>query len=542
MNYQSRRDAWEKRSMEFIDLKTQYRRLQADIDARIRRVLEHGQYILGPEVAELEKRLAAYTGSKHCIAVANGTDALLIAMMALGVGAGDEVITTPFSFISTAETIALLGAKPVFVDIDPRTYNLDPKLMEAAITPRTKAIMPVSLYGQCADMDAINAIAARHNLPVIEDGAQSFGATYKGRKSCALSTIGCTSFFPSKPLGAYGDAGACFTDDETLAKIMREIHVHGQDRRYHHPRIGINGRMDTLQAAILLAKLDTFPDEVTARSRIGARYTQLFQSLSPLEGEAHEADSFIPSPLAGGAHEADSFIPSPLAGGAHEADSFIPSPLVGEGEGERGTKASSQHPRPNPPPSRGRGEIVGARDSFTPSPLAGGAHETDSFIPSPLVGEGEGERGTKASSQHPLPNPPPSRGRGEIVGARDSFTPSPLAGEGQGRGGIKAKIIPPYIEPWNTSVYAQYTIQVENREAVVERLKQEGIPTAVHYPTPLHLQPAFAYTGQKVGSLPVSEAVAARVISLPMHPYLDEAAQQRVVEAVCAAAGRTQKP
>ncbi len=471
--------------MEFIDLKTQYRRLQADIDARIRRVLEHGQYILGPEVAELEKRLAAYTGSKHCIAVANGTDALLIAMMALGVGAGDEVITTPFSFISTAETIALLGAKPVFVDIDPRTYNLDPKLMEAAITPRTKAIMPVSLYGQCADMDAINAIAARHNLPVIEDGAQSFGATYKGRKSCALSTIGCTSFFPSKPLGAYGDAGACFTDDETLAKIMREIHVHGQDRRYHHPRIGINGRMDTLQAAILLAKLDTFPDEVTARSRIGARYTQLFQSLSPLEGEAHEADSFIPSPLAGGAHEADSFIPSPLAGGAHEADSFIPSPLVGEGEGERGTKASSQHP---------------------------------------------------------LPNPPPSRGRGEIVGARDSFTPSPLAGEGQGRGGIKAKIIPPYIEPWNTSVYAQYTIQVENREAVVERLKQEGIPTAVHYPTPLHLQPAFAYTGQKVGSLPVSEAVAARVISLPMHPYLDEAAQQRVVEAVCAAAGRTQKP
>ncbi|HTT08214.1 MAG TPA: DegT/DnrJ/EryC1/StrS family aminotransferase [Gammaproteobacteria bacterium] len=369
--------------MEFIDLKTQYRKLQADIDARIRRVLEQGQYILGPEVTELEERLAAYSGSKHCIAVASGTDALLIAMMALGVGVGDEVITTPFSFISTAETIALLGAKPVFVDIDPRTYNLDPQLIEAAITPRTRCIMPVSLYGQCADFDAINAIAARHNLPVIEDGAQSFGATCKGRRSCALSTIGCTSFFPSKPLGAYGDAGACFTDDDALAKIMREIHVHGQDRRYHHPRIGINGRIDTLQAAILLAKLESFPDEVAARERIGARYTELLRS-----------------------------------------------------------------------------------------------------------------------------NP---------------------------------GITTPYLEPHNTSVYAQYTIQVGNREAVAEKLRQKGVPTAVHYPTPLHLQPAFARAGQKPGLLPVSEAAAARVISLPMHPFLDDDTQQRVVDAVFAAVDQAQK-
>ena len=211
---------------------------------------------------------------RHAIGVSSGTDALLIALMALGVGHGDEVITTPFSFIATAETIVLLGAKPVFVDIRPDTYNLDPALIEEAITPRTKAIMPVSLYGQCADFDAINAIAERHGLPVIEDGAQSFGATYKGRQSCGLSTIGCTSFFPSKPLGGYGDGGACFTNDDALAKAMREIRVHGQDRRYHHPLIGVNGRLDTLQAAVLLAKLDIFPDEVKARERIGARYSE----------------------------------------------------------------------------------------------------------------------------------------------------------------------------------------------------------------------------------------------------------------------------
>ena len=273
--------------MNFIDLKAQYRRIEADVDARIKAVFEHGRYIMGPEVAELEERLANYVGVKHCIGVSSGTDALLIPMMAMGIGPGDEVITSPFTFVATGEMIVLLGATPVFVDIDPRTYNIDHTKIEAAITPKTKAIMPVSLYGQCAEMDEINAIAARHGLPVIEDGAQSFGATYKGRRSCGLSTVGATSFFPSKPLGGYGDAGACFTDDDGLAKAMREIRVHGQDRRYNHPRIGINGRLDTLQAAVLLAKLEIFDEEVRLRGEIGARYTQtLAAGGAALSGDA----------------------------------------------------------------------------------------------------------------------------------------------------------------------------------------------------------------------------------------------------------------
>lgn len=263
--------------MEFIDLKTQYQHLKADIDAGIQRVLDHGQYILGPEVAELEEKLAAYTGSKYCITVANGTDALQIAQMALGIGPGDEVITPGFTYIATAETVALLGAKPVYVDIDPRTYNLDPALLEAAITPRTKAIVPVSLYGQCADFDAINAIAAKHGVPVIEDAAQSFGATYKGRKSCNLSTIACASFFPSKPLGCYGDGGAIFTNDNELAKVIRQIARHGQDRRYHHVRVGVNSRLDTLQAAILLPKLTVLDEEMTLRQQVAQRYSHLLQ-------------------------------------------------------------------------------------------------------------------------------------------------------------------------------------------------------------------------------------------------------------------------
>ena len=364
--------------MDFIDLKTQYRQLKPEIDRRIQAVLDHGAYIMGPEVAELEAQLAAYTGSKHCISVASGTDALLIAMMALGIKAGDEIITTPFTFIATGEMIALIGAVPVFVDIDARTYNMDPSKIEAAITPRTKAIMPVSLYGQCAEFDEINAIACKHGLPVIEDAAQSFGATYKGRKSCALSLIGCTSFFPSKPLGAYGDGGACFTNDDALAKLMREIRVHGQDRRYHHPVIGVNGRMDTIQCAVLLAKLPSFPDEVKARGVLGAQYTTLVNDHCP--------------------------------------------------------------------------------------------------------------------------------------GARA-----------------------PFIEDYNSSVYAQYTVQVENREAVQKKLQEAGIPTAVHYPVPLHLQPAFASLGLGAGSFPVSEAAAQRVMSLPMHPFLDAATQERVVEALAAA-------
>ena len=231
--------------IEFIDLKAQQARIKEQIDAGIQKVLAHGQYILGPEVAELEERLAAFTGSKYCITCANGTDALQIAQMALGIGPGDEVITPGFTYIATAETVALLGAKPVYVDIDPLTYNLDPALLDAAITPRTKAIIPVSLYGQCADMDAINEIAAKHGIPVIEDAAQSFGATYKGRRSCNLSTIACTSFFPSKPLGCYGDGGAIFTNDDELAKVMRQTARHGQYRRYHHIRVGVNSRLDT---------------------------------------------------------------------------------------------------------------------------------------------------------------------------------------------------------------------------------------------------------------------------------------------------------
>ncbi|WP_291516634.1 DegT/DnrJ/EryC1/StrS family aminotransferase [Acidovorax sp.] len=261
--------------MHFIDLQSQYQRLKPQIDAAIQRVLDHGQFILGPEVAELEEKLVAYTGARYCISVANGTDALQIALMALGVGPGDEVITPGFTYIATAEAVALLRAKPVYVDIDARTYNLDPTLLAAAITPRTKAIIPVSLYGQCADFDAINAVAARHGLPVIEDAAQSFGASYKGRKSCNLSTIACASFFPSKPLGCYGDGGAIFTSDHGLAKVIRQIARHGQDRRYHHVRVGVNSRLDTLQAAILLPKLAVLDEELVLRQEAAGRYARL---------------------------------------------------------------------------------------------------------------------------------------------------------------------------------------------------------------------------------------------------------------------------
>jgi UDP-2-acetamido-2-deoxy-ribo-hexuluronate aminotransferase len=269
--------------MEFTDLKTQYSALRESINARIQRVLDHGQYIMGPEVREMEERLETYTGSRHCISVASGTEALLIAMMALGIKPGDEVITAPFTFIATGEMIALLGAKPVFVDVEEDTANLDASKLAAAITPRTKAIMPVSLYGQPADMDEINAVAAKHGIPVIEDAAQSFGAIYKGRKSCNLSTIGCTSFFPSKPLGVYGDGGAIFTNDAELAKAMREIRVHGQSGRYNHTRIGVGGRMDTIQCAVALAKLERFDWEIKRRIEIGRAYEKL---LTALEGRA----------------------------------------------------------------------------------------------------------------------------------------------------------------------------------------------------------------------------------------------------------------
>ena len=348
--------------MEFIDLKSQYQRLKSEIDAGIQRVLDHGQYILGPEVAELEEKLAAYTGAKHCISVANGTDALQIAQMALGIGSGDEVITPGFTYIATAETVALLRAKPVYVDIDPRTYNLDPHLIEAAITPRTKAIIPVSLYGQCADYDAINAIAAKHGIPVIEDAAQSFGATYKGRKSCNLTTIACTSFFPSKPLGCYGDGGAIFTNDDELAKVMRQIARHGQDRRYHHVRVGVNSRLDTIQAAILLPKLAVLDEELVLKQQAADTYNRLFS-------ESLKANK------------------------------------------------------------------------------------------------------------------------------------------------VSLNLVTPHIEPHNTSAWAQYTIQVNDREALQERLKQAGIPTAVHYPIPLNKQPAVL---DDVVQLLIGDAVAQRVMSLPL--------------------------
>ena len=345
--------------MEFIDLKAQYQASRELINGRIQAVLDYGQYIMGPEVAELEGRLAEYTGARHCVTVASGTEALIISLMALGIGPGDEVITTPFSFIATAEAIVLLGATPVFADIDAATCNLDPTLIEAKITPRTKAIMPVSLYGQAADMVGINAIATRHRLPVIEDAAQSFGAVYRGRRSCNLSTIGCTSFFPSKPLGCYGDGGAIFTSDDELAKAMREIRVHGQSRRYVHTRIGVGGRMDTLQCAIVLAKLERFEWELAQRNNVAAAYDAL------LSGRT-----------------------------------------------------------------------------------------------------------------------------GMVARPRD-----------------------------RSSVFAQYTVVLEDRERVQAALHEAKIPTSVHYPVPMHLQPAYAHLCA-TDQCPVAERMAARVMSLPMGPYL----------------------
>ena len=268
--------------MQFIDLKSRHRLIKDRIDIGVQAVMEHGQFILGPEVSELEAKLAEYVGVKHCVTVSSGTDSLLIALMALGVGAGDEVITVPYTWISSAEVIALLGAKPVFVDIRSDNWNMDESLLESAISENTKAIMPVSIYGQTPDMDSINEIASRYGIPVIEDAAQSFGATYKDRKSCNLSSIGSTSFFPSKPLGCYGDAGALFTDNDEWAEKFRWIRVHGQERKHHHPILGLNGRMDTLQAAILLAILEVFPEEVSRRIEIGGRYSEAFSAVDGL--------------------------------------------------------------------------------------------------------------------------------------------------------------------------------------------------------------------------------------------------------------------
>jgi UDP-2-acetamido-2-deoxy-ribo-hexuluronate aminotransferase len=360
--------------MEFIDLKIQYAKYKEEIDARMSAVLAHGHFIMGPEITELETALARYVGVKYCITTASGTDSLEIVLRGLDIGPGDEVITVPFTWISSAEAIGLVGARAVFVDIDPTTYNIDVDRIERAITPRTKAILPVSLFGQMPDYAAINAIAARHNLTVVEDAAQSFGATQRGRKSCAVTRVASTSFFPAKPLGCYGDGGALFTDDDALAEKMRAIRTHGGLKRHHHPYLGMNGRFDTLQAAVLLAKFPHFESEVQARGQIGARYTRA----------------------------------------------------------------------------------------------------------------------------------------------------------------LRDRCVVPEVAPGNTHVYAQYTIRVANRDELGARLKAAGIPTAVYYPKCLHEQPVFGPLCYHWGDFPAAEEASREVISLPMHPFLNETEQDNIVAAVCA--------
>ncbi len=361
-------------SMNFIDLQSQRDRLRKRLDERIAAVLDHCRFILGPEVTELEEQLAQYVGVKHAISVASGTDALQIALMALEIGPGDEVITVPYTWISTAEAVALVGAKPVFVDVREDTFNLDPAKLEAAITPSTKAIMPVSIYGQCADLVAINAIAEKHGLPVIEDAAQSLGATQNGRQSGGMSTIGTTSFYPSKPLGGYGEGGAVFTEDDALADRMKQIRVHGQDGPVH-PVVGLNGRLDTLQAAILLVKMEVFDEEIQMRQQVASRYAKLLTDLE-----------------------------------------------------EKGN------------------------------------------LRLPVIAEG------------------------------------------------------------NTSVWAQYTVLVQEREAVQAALKERGVPSVAYYTTNLHLQPCFADLGYERGDFPVSESLAQQCLSLPMNPYLSREDQDLIVE------------
>ncbi|WP_369804527.1 DegT/DnrJ/EryC1/StrS family aminotransferase [Coxiella endosymbiont of Amblyomma nuttalli] len=356
--------------MQFVDLNQQYFLIKEAINKNVQAVLDHGQFITGPEVIELEKRLSEWISVRHCVTVSNGTMALLIALMALGIGSGDEVITSSFSFFATAEIITFLGAKPIFIDIDPFTYNIDVSQIEVAITNQTKAIVPVSLFGQCADLTSINAIAKRHGLFVIEDGAQSLGAIHQGKQSCSLTTIGCTSFFPSKPLGCYGDGGACFTNDDDLAETMRLIRNHGQKNHYNHVRIGLNARFNTLQAAVLLAKLERFSDELKRRQIVANWYSEILQG---------------------------------------------------------------------------------------------------------------------------------------------HFTI-------------------PYVASENVSVFAQYTIRVKEREAIRAALSKVGIPTAVHYPKPLHEQPAMQdYLREQRWDCPQAKMASQQVLSLPFHPYL----ANEIVRKIC---------
>jgi len=358
--------------MEFIDLKTQYNKYKDYIDAKIHAVLDHGQFIMGPEVEELEQELAQFVGVKHCISVSSGTVSLEIALRALKIGPGDEVITVPFTWISTAEVIMAVGAKPVFVDIEADSYNMNPELLELAINENTKAIMPVSLFGQMPDLERIVKIAEKYELPVIEDAAQSFGATRYDKKSCGASLIGSTSFFPAKVFGCYGDGGALFSDCDDLANQMRAIRNHGGIKRGHHDVVGMNGRFDTIQAAVLLAKFPYFLEEVGARAKIGARYSELLKEIC----------------------------------------------------------------------------------------------ET------------------------------------------------------------------PRITTGNTHVYAQYTIRLKDRDKVKTKLQERGIPAAIYYSKCLHEQPVFASKEMKLGNFPVSEMVSGEVLSLPMHPFLNNEDQDTIVDAI----------
>ena len=372
-------------NIQFIDLKAQQDRIREKIDVAIKRVLDHGQYIMGPEVEELEEHLADFVGVKHCVSCASGTDALLMALMAYGIGPGDAVFTTPFTFVATGEVISLLGATPVFVDIDPRTFNIDPQKLEDAIENFEhrssnirrhlvpKGIVPVDLFGLPADYDAINTIARNHNLFVLEDAAQGFGGVYKGRKAGSLTEVAATSFFPAKPLGCYGDGGAVFTDNDELADILSSIRVHGKGTdKYDNIRIGINGRLDTIQAAILLQKLDIFTDEINAKQLVAGTYTKLLFELNY--------------------------------------------------------------------------ELL-----------------------------------TLNSRQ----------------------------------------IVTPFVPDGYLSVWAQYSVLVDDRDALQKRLGEQKIPTAVYYPKPLHLQTAYVEAGYARDDFPASEAVSKRILSLPMHAYLD---------------------
>jgi len=347
--------------IDFANLQYQYKLYKDEIDEAIHNVLDKSNYIMGNEVTELESSLEEFTGASHAITCSSGTDALLLAMMALDIKPGDEIITTPFTFIATAETIALMGAMPVFVDIDEKTYNIDPSQIEEAITDKTKAIMPVSLYGQPADIETIQTIASKHNLKLIIDGAQSFGSTYKGKTDSNLGDISTTSFFPAKPLGCFGDGGAVFTNDDALATKMKSLRVHGQSKRYHHKYIGMGGRMDTIQCAIVDVKLKYYKKDLALRQEVASKYTKA------LKGK---------------------------------------------------------------------------------------------------------------------------------------------------------ELILPTVDEKATSAWAQYSVRVKNRDEVQEKLKKQGIPTAVHYPMPLHIQECFLYLGYKKGDFPISERVSQEIMSLPMNPYV----------------------